>query len=115
MLLDAGLPKDPRFESNEARCAHRSEFDAVIKNVFGNTGREELIRRLRSAAIAFGEDNDVSGLSDHPALRRVEVSSPTGPVNMVAPPALINNGVRDFGAIPDAGAHTDAIRKEFSR
>ena len=114
VLLDADLPKDSRFESNEARCAHRPEFDVVINNVFGNTAREELIRRLRAAAIAFGEVNDVAGLSDHPALRRVQVESPTGPVDMVAPPALINNGVRDLGAIPEAGANTDALKKEFS-
>ena len=114
VLMDADLPKDPRFESNQARCAHRPEFDAVINNVFGNTGRDELIRRLRAAAIAFGEVNDVAGLSDHPALRRVQIDSPTGPVDLVAPPALINNGVRDLGAVPDAGAHTDALKKEFS-
>ena len=52
--MDADLPKDPRFESNEARCTHRPEFDAVINGVFGTTGRDELIRRLRAAAIAFG-------------------------------------------------------------
>ena len=68
---------------------------------------------MREAAIAFGEVNDVAGLSDHPALRRIQVGSPTGPVDMVAPPALINNGVRDIGPIPEAGANSDAIREEF--
>ena len=114
VLMDAGIPNDPRFESNEARCAHRAEFDAVINGVFGATGRDELIRRLRAAAIAFGEVNDVAGLSDHPALRRVQVESPTGPVDLVAPPALVNNSVRDLGRVPETGAHTDAIKKEFS-
>ncbi len=113
VLLDADLPKDPRFESNEARCAHRPEFDAVINRVFGATPRDELIARLRAAQIAFGEINDVSGLSTHPALRRVTVGSPTGPVELVAPPALINNGRRDLGAIPEVGAHTAAIKEEF--
>lgn len=114
VLLDAGLPNDPRFESNEARCAHRAEFDAVINGVFGTTERDELVRRLRAAAIAFGEVNDVAGLSDHAALRRISVGSPTGPVDMVAPPALIDNGVRDIGPVPEAGADTDAIREEFA-
>ena len=113
VLLDASLPEDPRFESNEARCAHRAEFDGVINNIFNNTDRDELVRRLREAAIAFGEVNDVAGLSDHPALRRIQVGSPTGPVDMVAPPALINNGVRDIGPIPEAGANSDAIKEEF--
>jgi itaconate CoA-transferase len=113
VLLDASLPEDPRFESNEARSAHRSEFDGVINNIFNNTDRDELVRRLREAAIAFGEVNDVAGLSDHPALRRIQVGSPTGPVDMVAPPALINNGVRDIGPIPEVGANSDAIKEEF--
>ena len=114
VLLDADLPKDPRFADNVARCAHRTEFDAVINAVFGTTGRDELIARLRTAQIAFGEINDVAGLSEHPALRRVQVGSPTGPVDMVAPPALIDNRVREIGPIPATGAHSDAIRKEFA-
>ena len=114
VLLDADLPKDPRFESNVARCAHREEFDAVINAVFGTTGRDELVARLRAAQIAFGEVNDVAGLSTHPALRRVEIGSPSGPVNLVAPPALVNEGVRDLGPVPEVGAHTKTIREEFS-
>ena len=115
VLIDADLPKDPRFESNEARCANRPEFDAVINNIFNNTDRNELVRRLRAASIAFGEVNDVAGLSDHPALRRVQVGSPTGPVDMVAPPALIDNGVRELGDIPPVGAHTENNQEGIRR
>ena len=114
VLMDAALPEDPRFANNEARCAHRAEFDGVINTVFGSTGRDELIRRLRAAAIAFGEINDVAGLSDHPALRRVQIGSPSGPVDLVAPPALINNRVRDIGPIPETGAHSQDLREEFA-
>jgi itaconate CoA-transferase len=114
VLMDAALPEDPRFANNEARCAHRAEFDGVINTVFGSTGRDELIRRLRAAAIAFGEINDVAGLSDHPALRRVQIGSPSGPVHLVAPPALINNRVRDIGPIPETGAHSQDLREEFA-
>ena len=113
VLLDAELPKDPRFENNQARCANRVEFDSVINDVFNNTDRDELVRRLRAGSIAFGEVNDVAGLSNHPALRRISVESPTGPVDLVAPPALINNSVRDLGDVPPIGAHTEAIKKEF--
>ncbi len=114
VLLDAGLPADPRFADNEARCAHRAEMDAVIAAAFSGPGRDELLRRLRDAEIAFGELNDVAGLSDHPALRRVRVDSPTGPVEMPAPPARIDGGGREPGPIPAAGAHSEALRKEFA-
>jgi itaconate CoA-transferase len=69
---------------------------------------------LRDAQIAFGEINDVAGLSAHPALRRVEVDSPTGPVTMAAPPATVNRETRELGPVPGIGDHTDQIRKEFS-
>lgn len=110
VLLNAELPGDPRFANNEARCVHRTEFDAIINRVFGATGRGELVRRLRKARIAFGEVNDVAGLSRHPALRRTHVDSPTGPIDMPAPPA----GARKLGPVPAIGAHSEAIRREFA-
>jgi len=113
VLRDPSIPEDPRFESNEARCAHRAEFDDVINNIFNNTDRKELVQRLRDGQLAFGEVNDVAGLSRHPALRRLKIDSPTGSVDLVAPPALIDGRVRDIGAISELGAHTDAIRDEF--
>lgn len=113
VLEDAALPEDPRFCNNEARCAHRAEFDAVIDGVFGVIARDALIARLRTAGIAFGEVNDVTGLSSHPALKRVEIATPTGPAQMVAPPARINRTPRALGPVPSVGQHSDAIREEF--
>ena len=108
------LPDDARFASNQARCNHRAEFDAYIDAVFGTIERDELIQRLKDAGIAFGEVNDVAGLSRHPALRRSEIGTPTGPANIVAPPATIDGRTRGLGAVPAIGAHTEKIRREFS-
>ena len=113
VLGDAGLPKDPRFESNEARCNHRAEFDEVIDGVFGSIDRDALIARLKQARIAFGQVNDVAGLSAHPALRRVEIGTPTGRASMVAPPARIDRTARDLGPVPAVGEHSESIREEF--
>lgn len=114
VLLDADLPKDSRFESNVQRCAHRADFDAVIEAAFTAVPRAEIIQRLRDAAIAFGEVNDVEGLARHPALRRVPVDTPAGPTDLVAPPARFNKTDRDLKGVPDLGADSDAIRKEFA-
>jgi crotonobetainyl-CoA:carnitine CoA-transferase CaiB-like acyl-CoA transferase len=114
VLGDASLPEDPRFESNVARLDHRPEFDAIIVKVFKFTDRDELIRRLREAQIAYGEVNDVAGLSHHPALRRVSIESPSGAVDIVAPPARHDRQVRHLGPVPSAGEHTDAIKQEFA-
>ena len=109
------LPTDKKFFNNEARCANREALDKIIVESFTNIDRSELINRLRKSQIAFGEINDVAGLSAHPALRRVEVESPTGKVVMAAPPATINGVERRLGPVPDIGEHTEKIRKEFSK
>ncbi|MGB0574943.1 MAG: CaiB/BaiF CoA transferase family protein [Alphaproteobacteria bacterium] len=108
------MPEDEKFCSNEARCANRPALDEIIIGAFTSIERPKLTQRLRDAQIAFGEINDVAGLSAHPALRRVEVDSPTGPVTMAAPPAMMNGEVRELGPVPGIGDHTDKIRKEFS-
>lgn len=114
VLGHADMPTDPKFHNNEARCANRPALDEIVSAAFTSVDRETLIAKLRSAGIAFGEVNDVAGLSDHPALRRVEVGSPTGPVTMAAPPARIDGKDRDLGPIPAIGEHSDTIREEFS-
>ena len=114
VLQRPDMPEDEKFCNNEARCANRPALDEIIIDAFTSVDRSELTQRLRDAQIAFGEINDVAGLSAHPALRRVEVNSPTGPVAMAAPPATINGETRDLGPVPGIGDHTDQIRKEFS-
>jgi crotonobetainyl-CoA:carnitine CoA-transferase CaiB-like acyl-CoA transferase len=114
VLGDASLPKDARFVTNEARVKNRAAFDAVIARVFAALDRAELIARLRKAQIAFGDVNDVTGLSRHPALRRAEIATPTGLARIVAPPARFDRTERKLGAVPKIGQHSDAIRKEFS-
>ena len=108
------LPDDPRFATNEARCNHRAAFDVYIDATFTTLERGELIRRLKGAGVAFGEVNEVAGLSRHPALRRSTIATPTGPADIVAPPATIDGDTRALGAVPAVGAHTAKIRREFS-
>ena len=57
--------------------------------------------------------NDVAGLSTHPQLRRISVDTPTGPVEMPAPPARTGQAPTP-GPVPAPGQHSDAIRREFS-
>jgi crotonobetainyl-CoA:carnitine CoA-transferase CaiB-like acyl-CoA transferase len=114
VLDDASLPDDPRFATNEARVRNRAAFDSVVARVFTSTDRARLIARLKRARIAFGEVNDVAGLARHPALRRAEVATPSGPARLVAPPARFDGEARRLGAVPGLGEHSDLIRKEFA-
>lgn len=114
VLERPGLPADPRFESNVARLDNREPFDAIVKEVFTGMARDALIARLREAKIAFGEVNDVGGLARHPALRRSAIGIPGGAIDIVAPPARIDRNSRNLGPVPEAGADSEAIRREFA-
>lgn len=114
VLEQPDLQTDPRFSSNPARVKNVDALREVINSVFTGYERADLIERLHAAQIAFGEINDVAGLSQHPALRRVEVGTPTGPVTLVAPPAHIDGDAPALGPVPALGAHSAAIRAEFS-
>ena len=109
------MPSDKNFCNNEARCINRGALDEIINGAFTAIKREKLIQRLRVAKIAFGEINDVSGLSRHPALRRVKVQSHSGPVEIAAPPATFDTNICELGAVPTVGEHSEKIREEFSK
>lgn len=108
------LPADSRFESNIARLDNREPFDAIVREVFTGMERDALIARLRDAKIAFGEVNGVGGLARHPALRRSAIGIPGGAIDIVAPPARIDRNSRNLGPVPEAGADSEAIRREFA-
>ena len=114
VLERSNMIEDQRFCNNELRCKNRKALNKILNKVFGSTSRTVLLEKLRCAGIAFGEVNDVEGLSHHSALRRVEVDSPTGKVSMVAPPVTMDETPRVLGPIPAIGQHSEEIRREFS-
>lgn len=114
VLKQPELKTDPRFSSNPARVENVDALKEIIDAAFTRLDRDVLISRLHESQIAFGEVNDVAALSKHPALRRVEVDSPTGPVRMVAPPARVDGAAPALRPVPALGAHSGKIREEFS-
>jgi itaconate CoA-transferase len=108
------LATDPRFATNPARLANRTETDGLVARCFAGQGIEALSEQLDAAEIAFARVNEVVDVLRHPHLRRVSVPSPGGPVTMPAPPArFTGEDVATFGALPELGAHTEAVRREF--
>ncbi|MFN3823944.1 MAG: CaiB/BaiF CoA transferase family protein [Pseudorhodobacter sp.] len=108
------LPADPRFCDNTARVAHRPALDALIAGVFATLTRDEIIDRLEAARIAYGRVSTMEDLASHPQNRHVNVDTPSGPVRMLAPGALVDGMPPDFGPVPALGAQTEAILAEFS-
>lgn len=113
-LEEPDLPKRPGFKTNVDRVANRAEVDLHIAAAFARLTRADASARLRAANTAFGFVNDVPAFSHHPALRRVTVDTPNGPVSLAAPPVLTEDGPRALGPVPAVGEHSAAIRAEFA-
>jgi itaconate CoA-transferase len=113
-LGEPDLPKQPGYESNIARCAHREEVDAHVASHFARMTRDEATAKLRVAGTAYGLVNDLSGLAAHPALRRVSFETETGIASVVAPAVIRDSAAPILGPVPAIGQHSDAIRREFA-
>ena len=109
------LADDKRFATSPARLANRPATDALVQNWFAAHDAEAAIATLDKADIAFGRVNDWAGLKAHPHLRMMTVTSPSGPVEMPAPPAQWAGSLDPAapGAVPALGDHTAAVRREF--
>jgi itaconate CoA-transferase len=107
VLMQPDLPNDPRLANVAERVRNRQLTDKIVADVFGSLTREELIPRLESADIAFGEVNTTADLTVHPHLRRIEVDTPKGVVTYSAPAAIFVGEPRKYGPVPDIGEHAE--------
>ncbi len=102
------------FSPNVKRVANRAALDAIVAPVFASMDAASLCAKLFAAGIAFARVNDVAGFSRHPQLRRATIATPAGPVDVPAPPPIVDGKTPVLGAVPALGAHTVAIRREFA-
>ncbi len=108
------LATEDRFSNNLLRVANRPALEDVIGAIFTKLTFAETSRRLEAANIAFAALNGVAELSDHPALRRMTVETPSGEVSLPAMPVRQNGETPSPGAVPGPGQQTEAIRLEFA-
>lgn len=95
--------KDPRFATNMARVANRSQTDAFVTEAFSRLDGCQARKTLEEAEIAFASLNDMAALSSHPHLRRIVVETPRGPVSLPAPAPIFVGAPRQYGAVPALG------------
>ncbi len=114
VLGQPDLATDPRFTDNSARVAARPALNAEIDAVFGRLSRDEVVALLEAARIAYGRVSNLEDVAAHPQNRYVEVETPSGPVRMLAPGALVNHTLPVLGAVPGLGEHSQAVRAEFA-
>jgi formyl-CoA transferase len=107
VLGQPNLPDDPRFANMLERVRNRAATDKVVGDVFGSLNRDELLKRLDDADIAFAEVNTMADLTVHPHLRRIEVDTPRGVVTYSAPAAIFVGEPRHYGPVPAIDEHAE--------
>jgi len=113
VLENPTLADDPRFHDNVARVTNRPELDAAINAVFSTLAREEIVARLNAAQIAYGNVSSVADFAAHPQLRKMEVGTPEGPIDVVAPPARVVGLEPSPHPVPALDEHGASIRADF--
>ena len=76
MLDQPDLPNDPKFANMVERVRNRELTDKTVGDSFASLTRDELLKRLSDADIAFAEVNTMADLATHPHLRRIDVDTP---------------------------------------
>lgn len=111
------LADDPRYATNAARVAHRSDIDQLLAPVIAAHSASEAIARLHAAGIGCATVNTLAEVADHPQLvgrgRFVTVPAPAGPVSVPLAPPVTDAWVTPTRGVPALGEHTDAILREL--
>jgi itaconate CoA-transferase len=114
VLDQPSLPDDPRFANMVERVRNRTLTDKTVGDSFARLSRDELLKRLSDADIAFAEVNTMADLAIHPHLRRIEVDTPNGKLSYPAPAAIFVGEPRHYAAVPGIGDHNDATQKKLA-
>lgn len=109
------LATDPKMATNVARVANRGEMDGLIAADFATRDIDALAAAFDAAEIAYGRVNDVHGLATHPHLKLTSVVTPSGAADVPMPAARHVGVGETYGPVPAKGAHTAAVRSEFTR
>jgi len=109
------LLSDPRFANMVERVTNRTLTDTTVGDGFASLTRDELLKRLSDADIAFAEVNTMADLAAHPHLRRIEVGTPNVKVSYAAPAAIFVGEPRHYGAVPAIGEHSEVPKAPRAR
>ena len=113
VLEQPSMATDERCQPNKARMAHREYVEGEIDRILGAIDQPTLQNRLRAADIAHSSVNSVEDMVRHPALRRIEVETVQGVIDMPAPPVRRADETPTYGPPPTIDAHGTSIRAEF--
>lgn len=105
------LASDARFSNNTNRVTNRVSMDNVVKSIFAQRKRTELLESLGRARIASAQLSSVSDLSNHQFLRNLQLRVGDAQIEVADLPVQIA-GSRATD-VPGLDQHGSAIRREF--
>ncbi len=118
-LLDAepataGLARDPRFATWEARVANADAFVAAARRAFAARPRAEWLARLAAAGLPAGPVQKIDEALVHPQLQHTGAAATAGGHRVVRSPFVVD-GDRDddTNAPPTLGEHTAVVLSEW--
>lgn len=114
VLRDEALADDPRFASNVLRVRNRAVLDKAIQAILAPRSFAETTAALDKARIAYGTVSHVGDLISHPAATALPVETQNGPVEVLAPPAIVDGKRTVMRRVPALGEHEAALRREFA-
>lgn len=111
--------EDPRFASNSARIAHRSELIPLIQAVLGTRSTQDWLGRLEASGVPCGPINTLSDVFADPHViargMKVELTNADGSrVPVVASPIRLSDTPVEYRSAPPAlGANTASVLKDL--
>lgn len=113
-VLDSeALADDPRFSTNVLRVRQREVLDGQVQALLATRRFAEVTAALDRYAIAYGTVSSVGDLITHPAATALTVETSSGPVEMLAPPAIVDGQRVRMRPVPALGQHDETLRAEF--
>src|SRR5256886_12762002 len=100
VLGQPDLPSDPRFASMIERVRNRKLTDQAVGDIVATLSRDELLKRLAEAAIAFADGHTMGGPPVRPPPRRPQARPADRVGSHSAPAAHFFRGPRPLGAGP---------------
>jgi crotonobetainyl-CoA:carnitine CoA-transferase CaiB-like acyl-CoA transferase len=113
-LENPQLTRDYRFTDNTARLRYRDDLDGIIRARFAKLTCVAAMERLDKAGLAFGRLNSLATVARHPHVRYLDVDTPSGRIQVIAPAALVDGRAPALRPVAALGQHSESIRREFS-
>ena len=75
VLENTKLSSDKKYINNSNRVKNRIQLDEIINSTFLKFKRDEIIKKMSKAQIAFGKLSSIEDLTNHPQSIFVEIKS----------------------------------------